>query len=447
MQDQSQIISYNKILLPTIFYFASYFMILSLSYQILINEVCLELKEDDCYSSRVSAYTSNLLIFISLTGSIPALLLSGIYSSIADKYGRKVVIIMPIIGLFIKILMLLYVNILHPKYYFFLYLVASLFSGMLGSQINFNMGIFTYTADTTQLNISSRSKSYTIVEICMITPKILGYLSSGLLAKYYGYTVPLLLTLVFTIISFIITYMIPESLSYINENIEFKFINTYTNLKLLLINSNIIIKLLSISYFLFYFCLIGSNSLDILYFKHKFGWESDFIGYYETAEGIINGLSMLLISNYGDLYNKLTLIHWISIGYFFRIVFWCLFGLANSINLIYTALPFLIFSGSISPYTRTIISNNINHCDQAKSFTAFSTLQNLSILMIPLLNICYTTGININMSGMVYEIMSSLVFISFIFVIYILYIPEFKIIIFKNANRLLEPVIKNDEIA
>jgi len=101
MENQSQIISYNNILLPTIFYSASYFMILSLNYQILINEFCMELNDDDCYSLRVSTYTSNILIIISLTGSIPALLLSGIYSSIADKYGRKVVIIMPIIGLFI----------------------------------------------------------------------------------------------------------------------------------------------------------------------------------------------------------------------------------------------------------------------------------------------------------------------------------------------------------
>ena len=139
MENQLQYISYTNILLPTIFYFCSYFMILSLSYQILINEVCLELEEDDCYSSKVSAYTSFLLIFISLASSIPTLLLSGIYSSIADKYGRKVVIIMPIVGLFIKILMLLYVNILHPKYYFLLYLFSSLISGILGSQINFNM--------------------------------------------------------------------------------------------------------------------------------------------------------------------------------------------------------------------------------------------------------------------------------------------------------------------
>jgi MFS family permease len=445
MEIQSQNINYTNILLPTILYFASYFMILSLSYQILINEVCLEINEDDCYSSKVSSHTSYLLIFISLAGSIPTLLLSGIYSSIADKYGRKVVIIMPIAGLFIKILMLLYVNILHPKYYFFLYLFAYLISGILGSQINFNMGIFTYTADTTQLNTDSRSKSYTIVEICMISPKILGYLLSGLLAKYYGFTIPLLLTLIFTILSFTIMFIIPETLNNINDNIEFKLINTYNNLKILFGHSNNIIKLLSIAYFLFYFCLIGSNSLDILYFKHKFGWDSDFIGYYETAEGIINSFSMLLICNYGNLYDKFNLIHWIAIGYFFRTIFWSLVGFSNSIKSIYIAIPFLIFTGVISPYTRTLISNNVNQTNQAKSFTAFSTLQNLSMLMVPLLNICYSIGVKNNLSGIVYQIMAGIVFISFIIILYILNIPESQIITFKNENKLLE-TIKNNEI-
>ena len=446
MENQLQYISYTNILLPTIFYFCSYFMILSLSYQILINEVCLELEEDDCYSSKVSAYTSFLLIFISLASSIPTLLLSGIYSSIADKYGRKVVIIMPIVGLFIKILMLLYVNILHPKYYFLLYLFSSLISGILGSQINFNMGIFTYTADTTQINTDSRSKSYTIVEICIISPKILGYLFSGLLAKYYGFNLPLLLALLFIVLSFIKICIVPETLNNISDSIEFKLINTYNNLKLLFGHSKIIIKLLSVAYFLFYFCLIGSNSLDVLYFKHKFGWDSDFIGYYETAEGIINSFSMVLISYYGDLYNKFNLLHWIAIGYFFRAIFWSLVGFASSIETLYIAIPFLIFTGSISPYTRTIISNNVNQDNQAKSFTAFSTLQNLSMLMVPLLNICYSISVKNNLSGLVYQIMAGLVFISFMILLYILNIPEVQIISFKNENKLLEKITKNDEI-
>ena len=342
--------------------------------------------------------------------------------------------------------MLLYVNISHPKYYFILYLFVSLISGILGSQINFNMGIFTYTADTTQLNTSNRSKSYTIVEICMISPKILAYLSSGLLAKYYGFTLPLILALIFVILSFIKICIIPETLTNINTNVDFNLINTYNNLKLLFDHSNISIKLLSIAYFLFYFCLIGSNSLDILYFKHKFGWDSDFIGYYETAEGIIISFSMLLICNYGYLYNKFNLIHWIVIGYFFRIIFWSLVGFADSIQSIYIAIPFLIFTGVISPYTRTLISNNVNQDNQAKSFTAFSTLQNLSMLMVPLLNICYSISVKNNLSGLVYQIMAGLVFISFMIVLYILHIPEFEIISFKNENKLLETIRKNDEI-
>ena len=444
---KTQIVNYKNILLPTFFYYASYFMTLSLNYQILLNEVCIQMNhDDDCSNSKVSSHTSYLMTFISLTVSFPPLLLSGIYSSIADKYGRKIVIIMPIIGIFIKVLILLYVNILHPTYFFSLYLLGSFISGILGSQVNFNMGIFTYTADTTHtthINTPNRSKSYSMIELCIIIPKILGFFLSGLLSNYYGFTVPLLLTLIFTIFSFICACIIPESLP-CHIDVNFKLLNTYYNLKLLLIDSNIIVKLLSFAYFLFYFCLTGTNRLDILYFKNKFDWGSDYIGYYETIEGIICSLSMLLIYNFWNIYNKLSLIHWIAIGYFFRTVFWSLIGFADSINLLYIAMPFLLLTGSISPYTRTIISNNINKDNQAKSFTAFSTLQNLPALIIPLLDFCYSVSVNNNLSWLIYQIMSCLVFISFIITLYSIKTPEFRFISLKTNNLLLEDtLIKN----
>ena len=437
MEMKKQSVNYKNILLPTFFYYTSYFMILSLNYQVLLNEVCRQMNESDCNNSNVSTHTSYLMTFISLTLSFPPLLLSGIYSSIADKYGRKVVIIMPIVGIFVKILTLLYVNILHPSYFFPLYLFGSFTYGILGSQVNFNMGIFTYTADTTRTNTPSRSKSYSIIELCMIIPKILGFFLAGILSKNYGFIIPLLLTLVLTILSFIFAYIIPESLPR-NSDVNFKLINTYYNLKLLLVDSNIVVRLLSFSYFLFFLCLTNSSSLDILYFKNKFGWDSDYIGYYETIEGGISSLSMLIIYNFKNIYNKLSLVHWVAIGYFFRTIFWSLMGFANSIYFLYIALPFLLLTGAISPYTRSVISNSINKDDQAKSFTAFSTLQNLPALIIPLLNICYTISVKNNLSWIVYQIMSFLVGISFMTTLYTINTPEFKSMSFKSNNLLLE---------
>jgi len=379
-------------------------MILSLNYQVLLNEVCKQMNESDCTNSNVSAHTSYIMTFISLTLSFPPLLLSGIYSSIADKYGRKVVIIMPIVGIFVKILTLLYVNILHPTYFFPLYLFSSFTYGILGSQVNFNMGIFTYTADTTRMNISSRSKSYSIIELCMIVPKILGFFLAGILSKNYGFIIPLVVTLILTILSFIFACIIPESLPR-NADVNFKLINTYYNLKLLLVDCNIVVRLLSFSYFLFFLCLTNSSSLDN---------------------------------------NKLSLVHWVAIGYFFRTIFWSLMGFANSVNFLYVTVPFLLLTGAISPYTRSVISNNINKDDQAKSFTAFSTLQNLPALIIPLLNVCYTVSVKNNLSWIVYQIMSFLVGVSFMTTLYVINTPEFKIMSFKSNNRLLEN--KVDEI-
>jgi hypothetical protein len=120
-------------------------------------------------------------------------------------------------------------------------------------------------------------------------------------------------------------------------------------------------------------------------------------------------------------------------------------GFANSVNFLYVVLPCLLLTGTISPYTRSIISNNINKDDQAKTFTAFSTLQNLPALIIPLLNICYTVSVNNNLSWIVYQIMSFLVGVSFMMTLYTMNTPEFKIMSFKNNNRLLENKVDETE--
>ena len=412
MTMQPHPIRYTNILAPTVFYFASYFSTLSLSSQIFIHEVCLEMKEDDCYGATISTRASNRLLFISLAASVPTLFMSGLYSSVADKYGRKVVIIMPIVGLFVRIVTLLYVHLLHPPFYFGMYFLSSFISGILGSQINFNMGIFTYTSDTTQQNPSSRSTAFTVVEICMMTPKIASYFVAGLLVNNYGFTVPLLVSLLFTSASFVSVCLIPESLNRLQESVEFNLLNAYTNLNLLFTGSDHV-KRLSLAYFLFYFCLVGSSSIDILYFKYKFEWGPDFIGYYESAEGILTSASMALICHCGQI----PLARWVAIGYFFRMLFWILVGFAHSMKTIFIALPFLLFTGAVSPYTRTLVSTNINQENVAKSFTAFSTLQNTSMLMTPILNICYSVGVQHHLPGLVYQMMSGILFGSFMCVL------------------------------
>jgi hypothetical protein len=170
------------------------------------------------------------------------------------------------------------------------------------------------------------------------------------------------------------------------------------------------------------------------------------MGYYQTIEGVIGSFSVLLIYNLSNIYSNISVIHWIAIGYLCRAVYWCLVGFANTDNLLYIAVPFLLFTGVISPYTRTIISNSINKDDQAKSFIVFSTIQNLPALMIPLLDICYSISVNNNLSWLIYQIMSFLMCVSFITTLCAKNRHEFNIVSFEANDVLLEHNINNEII-
>jgi MFS family permease len=346
-------VSYYNILFPTFLYFIAIFMIFPLTTQILIIQVCHELNEDDCDNSNVSSRASFIVVLNSLTSSIPSFLLSGIYGSLSDNYGRKIAIITPVIGLTIYSLAVGFIQWYGPSWYIYIIVTASFILGLSGSYVVFVMAVFAYTSDATRHTTENRTFAYSITEAAIYGPKIFAPIVGGTLALYYGFTVSITLTICLLILTILYTIFIPESLQVditSDSKIEMRLSQTFHNIKLLFTyhqNKDGIctetntrpshtspLRYIATAFMIYFFCYSGSSGILVLYVKHKFHWGPDLVGYYDAVEGAIYTFSMVCVPalvNYiirayrqcSDSFDyseskDVSLISWIQIGLFFR---------------------------------------------------------------------------------------------------------------------------------
>jgi MFS family permease len=266
----------------------------------------------------------------SIVTGIPCFLLSGMYGSIADKYGRKWVMVIPLLGLLCYIGCILIINIIEPVgSYEYIITFGSLLIGASGFYPIYIMGIFAYTADCTVIDPQYRKIAYSLTESCMFVPKIFGPVLGGILAFEYGYTTPLLLMSCCTIVTIFWIFCIPESLPLTalsrHAPLELKLKQTFNNMKVLFTcparyGGRSPIPYVLGAFVLYYFAFCGNSEIYILYMKHKFEWDSNFIGYYDGLEGAIYVTSMIFIPKLVHYISNIDvpLVNWILIGFIFR---------------------------------------------------------------------------------------------------------------------------------
>lgn len=327
--------AYTRIILPTIVYFIVTFGTLPLVFQVIIRYVCRELDDDDaddCDSASVSAGASWIVLFTGVCTYGSSILMMGIYSSLADVYGRKPVILVSYVGLTVYCLI---ITFLSSSDVFFIpgLLVASLFLGISGSYSAFLLGVFAYTSDATASDPSRRRRAFSVVEACIYIAKVVGPVSTGLAASYVGFTWPLIVSTLVAACTCLYVTVLPESLSpeasSRSDLLQLSPLTTFRNIYSLFTvpprdpSHPNPLPYVTIAFILYYICLMGWMNILYVYVTHKFHWGPAEVGYYDSLLGFIQAVSMLCIpALFVDyLHIRLKLLTWVQIGYFFRLVY------------------------------------------------------------------------------------------------------------------------------
>jgi MFS family permease len=428
-----------------------------LSYQIHIEQACNELDSDDCDDSDVASRASNLSFIASLSHYIPAIFTCGIYGNIADIYGRKRALIFPILGVCLWAGGYFIVAAFQPSYYFYIIIACNFCLGFSGSYMSFLMASLCYVADCTSLIPTTRKRAYSVTEASIFGAQIFAPVISGIWASYYGFTLPFLCGMILSFLAlFYSIFILPESLPMTSlsrqKKFEFNIFQTFTNLYFIFQyqcpEGNSPLPWVGMSFFVFFMVTIGYSTVKIVYMKHRFGWNSSLIGIFEGLEGLLTMVSMLMAPAVGKKITSffsrspLQILTWIQIGYFFRIIFYILFGLASSTLNLFLILPCLLFIGPLAPYNRTILSNSVPPEQQAQAFAAFSAIEGVSALFAPLFSALYSYLVTSAYGGAVFLLMAIFVLVSLLMTIYIQVTPSIKMNL--PAERQLQECVKQE---
>jgi MFS family permease len=291
------------------------------------------------YIVQVSSKASLTVLYANTATYLPGLLTTGFYSSVANIYGRKIVMIISLFGLVIYAFLFAFVVFNEPAAYMEIIIVASFCMGITGTYTTFMMGAFSYVADTT--DPAMRTRAYSIAESCLYVGKIVGPLTSGFWAQSFGFRVPFAAAAVAAGLCIVyITFFVKESLFLMKErqtslsqtsidqprqqqhpkgltssdNCEgaepksepgllFNPMQTYYNLRILFRHKVSVgqspVPFIAIAFFFFHFSLMGFMQVVYVYMKYEYDWNSLLIGLYDSMNGIIQvQITKCLFSSY-----------------------------------------------------------------------------------------------------------------------------------------------------
>ncbi|KAJ8308915.1 hypothetical protein KUTeg_013789, partial [Tegillarca granosa] len=176
----------------------------------------------------VQSVTSELSIYWSLAQNIPAIFLSIIYGSLSDRYGRKLIIIISLLGTGVKAGLCALGIFLNLNIY--ISIVFFGVEGFTGTWISSLMALFAYGADITKPG-NNRTVIILLLETFLGVGAVIGMLVSGYLIKYLGFSYANVIASGFVAVGVLITLIfLPESVHVSEETkktkIDFSYLNT-----------------------------------------------------------------------------------------------------------------------------------------------------------------------------------------------------------------------------
>ena len=147
----------------------------------------------------IQSETSQWIFYQTVALCLPSIVSSLLLGSWSDKFGRKVVILLPLIGSSCEAISAI-INIhfydTSPAYL----LIGNIISGMFGGFSMILMALFAYMADITE-DKSNRTLRIGLLESMTFLGGTIGELTSGVLIEHLGFLAPFIIILSFNILT------------------------------------------------------------------------------------------------------------------------------------------------------------------------------------------------------------------------------------------------------
>lgn len=294
-----------------------------------------------------------------------------ILGGLSDKYGRRTVILISLIGLAVD--------------YVFLALAPTIALLFIGRVIAGICGASFTTASAYIADVSTpekRAKNFGMLGAAFALGFIIGPALGGLLGSY-GLRFPFFVAAGLTFVNFLYgVFILPESLPK-DQRREFSWKRANPIGSLGQLKKNPVILGLATAIFFLYIASHSVQSTWSYFGAEMFSWETTDIGLSLTVVGVMvaivqGGLIGVFTKKFG---NKKT----IYIGLFLNFVGLLLFAFADSTILLYIFLAVYVMGGLAGPTLQGIMSGQVPNNEQGELQGGLTSLMSLSSIFGPLM--------------------------------------------------------------
>ncbi|XP_072046104.1 lysosomal proton-coupled steroid conjugate and bile acid symporter SLC46A3-like [Amphiura filiformis] len=340
-------------------------------------------------NSKIMAEVSDWSMYCSVAESIPAFFVVPILGAWSDQIGRKMVMLIPLVGYLIVCLLLILIVALGLDLYMFV--IVSLLQGLTGGVGLFFAVSLSYIADITTKE--KRLFRIVIIDMIFLLGAGVSQIGIGYFLKYEGYIPPMLMAECFVVLAFFYVITPPflaetiqrrpsseTSRSPKREMVKnmvamFKDNSNFRRSKLgILFAVNLMIAIVG----------GGKVALEALYgMGEPFCWSAVDVGYFaalDLAANAIGGLvgGYLLGKCFQDIYIALLSILDTVLSLIFV-------ATAQTSIFIYISIPVGMLRVLSSPVIKTVASKLVTDKEQGAIFACMGSIQALGSLLTPIM--------------------------------------------------------------
>ncbi|MBN3289792.1 S46A3 protein, partial [Polypterus senegalus] len=330
---------------------------------------------------EIQRAASMFFTYLDLISLIPSLIVTLTLVTYSDQRGRKIIILLPLIGSLLSFLAYFLVSFFTLNLYIFF--VSSFLSSLFGGLGTFLGGCFSYVID---LCNNKNHKAVRIALIDMLIGLFSGgaSLATGYFLKAAGFSWPFLVTVLFQCLNIIYVSLLLEETIQPSLNIETtkkEFITKLFNrIYLLFANStckrNTVLLLLLLSFSIYNFANLGGLSLFILYeLNSPLCWDEILIGYGSAISTLVFLTSFIGVCLFSRCLQDIQLVY---TGLLSVIAGFSMAAFTKTTLMMFLVRLPLLLALVPAPVLRSMMSGCVSSSEQGALFACIAVLENIT---------------------------------------------------------------------
>ncbi|KAK7156535.1 hypothetical protein R3I94_006558 [Phoxinus phoxinus] len=329
---------------------------------------------------EVETLTAHWNLYINLGGFLVGLIMVTLLGSWSDRGGRRMVLIIPSLGLAVQAAV--YLIVMYLKLPVFWFLIGRICSGLSGDFNSILAGCFAYVADTS--GMGSRTFRVAILEACLGLSGMFASILGGLWRRAQGYINPFWLVLATNLAAAFYTYLfVPET---VTPDPGAKLLSTRHHRAIYQLYESDTPQGRRTKLWFYIFCFflvvsvhLGCSDLYVLYeLSAPLCWGPELIGYGSAAKNLAYLTSLMGLRAMQCCLED----SWVAVvGLTSNIVGLIVISIADTTPLMFTGYGLCFLFMASTPVLRSKLSKLVDPSEQGALFASVACVEGLCSLV------------------------------------------------------------------